>query len=69
MAEHTVRMKTIRRGIEVDQKNPVTFAIMSDQSKLGALTVSKRFVTWTAKSRKSGRRMTWETFAKLMDEC
>jgi hypothetical protein len=63
-----------RHKIEMSQPskmmlhNDVGFDIFSDGKKLGTLTISKGSIDWWPKRKRSGKRMTWEKFATLMNE-
>lgn len=48
--------------------NDITFDIYSDGKKLGSLTLSKGSIDWWPKRRRSGKRISWERFAAVMDD-
>lgn len=65
MAVHRIEMsQPSKRVVNSD----VTFDIYSDNTKLGAMTISKGSIDWWPKGALSGRRVSWERFAAAMDE-
>jgi hypothetical protein len=46
----------------------VRFDIHSNREKLGTLTISKGSIDWWPRSKQSGKKISWERFAKVMDE-
>jgi len=60
-----VRMNAASRSLGNEE---VVFVAGEEGQLLGTLTVSTRFIEWFCKPRLSGRRMSWEEFADIMEE-
>lgn len=66
MAEHRVTFKT--KSCEVTHGDRVIFRVKGNKSVLGELHVSVQGIAWVPKSKRTGVKVTWETFDTQMRE-
>lgn len=65
MAEHRVEMaQPSTQVVNAD----VRFDVYADEELLGVLTVSKGTIDWRPARKHTARQLSWERFARLMDE-
>lgn len=64
MANHEVILSLPATEI---QRADASFSISRDGEKFGTLEISSGSLVWFAKHAKQGQRISWETFAKLME--
>lgn len=46
----------------------ISFVIHSNEAVLGELNISKGTIDWRAAGKRRSRRLSWEAFARLMEE-
>ena len=66
MAKHRISFEIPQRLL---LRKDIEFEVSSDGRKLGTLLVSKGNIEWIpANNKKNKFRLTWEAFAKVMEE-
>lgn len=63
--EHRIEMSQPSKQVI---NSDVRFDIYSNKEKLGTMTISKGSIDWWPKRKQSGKRISWEKFAGVMNE-
>jgi hypothetical protein len=45
----------------------MTFEIFANEEKIGEILLGRGSITWKGGKRKTGKTMSWSTFAQMMD--
>ncbi len=68
----TERKHRVKANLQVDELTKAGTAlyldIFADREKIGRIEIGRGSFKWFGKNRENGKRISWSTFAKLLDE-